>query len=182
MRQMVRLGRELAEVSNMLTNVYLTHDYYSKAREQYHGAIDAHIDRTGAVDDDFHRILKFRKVVTDNLVQHPPSSEMTIDTDSVQEDWEFITKTHKDLYKRYVFRTFQSDIKNMKDGLEKTLLSKCMKAIMSGSTSSFRDISITLDSYMGAYFDTGDLMKALVSYGSISGLIDWWTNENLRNI
>ena len=180
MNQIVKLGKELALIATSITDVYMTDDHYSEVRRQYHAAVDIELDGLDPIDDDFHRILAFRNIVTTTRKPGPPNDIMTVDTDSVTDKLSMLIHNTPYVYSKYIYPVFKNDISNMHDSLDKKLLMNCLKSIMSAS-SSFRDSAIKLDSYLGTYFTTDDLLSALISYGSLSGLVSWWTDKSVKH-
>lgn len=167
MRTTIALGKELSFFTNDITNVFTTKDYTGELIDQYTEHVKAFY--SDEVVNDFNQVYLFMKVLESKHFGQNPCESPLQDIDDVQDELKYIVENRK------AFKaTFKIMMKHAKNGYAAGGLIYDLIYMLKNDSKGFKECALRYDRYMGDIFPVSQVIRSLVSYGRISGLVDFY--------
>lgn len=168
MKLTIDLGKELALIVNQITNVFTTKDYFEQLQVQYIEHVHAFYDPV--IINEFNQIYKFKKVLIQKKFDNPPYETPLEDIEEVSDELREIIE-NKSAYKSVfsILKKHCRESTNASGSMIKDLLH-----ILQNDSKNFKDAAIKYERYMGYDLPISDLIRTIVSYGHLSGLVDFY--------
>ena len=169
MKTTINLGSELALIVNRITDVFTTKNYLARLQDQYEEHVNAFYDPT--IVNDFNQIYKFKTVLNKKTYTNKPYETPLEDIGEVAEELRTLME-NKSAY-RSIFKILSrhcSESNTSAGNMIKDLLH-----ILQNDSKNFKDAAIKYERYLGYDFPISDLIRTIVSYGNLSGLVDYYS-------
>ncbi len=166
MKKTNALSEELSYIVRSIMDTHTTKDYMSVLDKQYYEYI-----ADTEIDNDFGRIHRFRTFVSTPLTDIPPCETPMEGIEEYADDFRHIITNIKAY--RKLGKIIRADIKTQKSRTIRNMMLNFFNALMKGRS----DISkhaLLMDRYVGDVYPVGEFVRAIRSYGDLSGLIDYY--------
>lgn len=165
----INLGKELGQLTSSITDVFTTKDYHSELITQYMEHVDEYYSHEPI--NDFRRIYLFKKFISQEKFEYSPCEEPLVGLEDSKEDVREILRNRR-AYKA-VFNILKADIKSCKNRQVSVMMSNVMDSLYGGKRT-FRETAEIMDRHLGNFFTTAQLIDAILAYGRLSGLVDYY--------
>lgn len=167
MKETIALGKELGKITNEITDVFVTKDYFGELRRQYEEHVGAFYD--SEVVNEFARIHSFLKLIGSKKIQLDPCETPLSNIGEVEDDLKEIVAN----------RAAYTPVMNIlighaSKGNEAGYLIQDLIDTLKRDSKGFTECAERYDRHMGNIFSVADVIKTIVAYGRLSGLVDYY--------
>lgn len=168
-RNTIKLGLELSDYTNEITDVYITKDYSGILINEY-------LDHVRGEINGFSSIVKLLNAASVNNFSSTPYELPLNDIGTARKELGYILDNKK---------AYRSVIKSLlKHCSRRTICGRILNDFLTylmKPDSRFKSKASTLDRYIGEYITTAGVIKAIYEYGRLSGLVDYYNMEDLKD-
>ncbi|CAL9977663.1 hypothetical protein VPHD69_0208 [Vibrio phage D69] len=174
MKTTISLGKELSYFTNNITNVFTTKDYTGELIRQYEEHVGAFYDEE--VVNEFDQLYRFKKVLAAKYFGQDPCETPLADIDDVQDELKYIIEN------RSAFKaTFKIMMDHARDGYAAGNLIYDLIYMLKNDSKGFKECAMRYDRYMGDIFPVSDVIRSIVAYGRLSGLVDFYNFQETKD-
>lgn len=161
------LGKELSYFTNNVTNIFTTKDYTGELIRQYEEHVRTFYDDD--VINEFSQIYSFKKILDTKYFGQKPCETPLSDIAAVQDDLKYIVENRKAFQS-----TFNILMDHAKNGYAAGNLIYDLIYMLKNDSKGFKECAMRYDRYMGDIFPVSDVIRSIVAYGRLSGLVDYY--------
>lgn len=163
----ISLGKELGEITNDITDVFVTKDYIGILMTQYEEHVNAFYD--DEVVNEFNQIHAFQKVLETTYSSIQPFDAPLEDIGDVKDLLQEV------LDNRAAYRAVMSILigYTKKGGATGPLIRDLIETLLRDSKG-FTECAMNYDRRMGTILPVSAVIRTIVAYGRLSGMVDYY--------